>query len=482
MKAKLLATLRAGVASLFLATAMIAPSGVAFAGTVNNDSAVNDTTCPTGTGLSQEGNNCKITVCHRTDSETNPYTMPTVSYDAATGQLKDNGQGDHTTHTGDVWYPGHPKEPKWGDIIPPIPGLFDGLNWTIAGQAIYNNDCNPIPAEVTPADVTFHDVCGTENDTYTIPDMLGVDYQIDGVTVDAGAFAGSGTVTVTAVAQDNFTLTGSTQWSHTFTDEDCSSVITPVQPQPTPPVCDDQTYVFNFDAPEHYHYEVNDETLTSGTSFNADGSTLTVTAVADEGFNFGDAQSSWDYTLTPATGCGGGEVTPNAVSFNDVCGTANDTYTVTATEGVTYHLGTADGAVVNAGTHTGSGTVTVVAVADEGFVFEEDETTSWTHTFTDEACPVDVCVNIDGVQTTIPNGMTVDNQGNCTTPAVLGTLTGGKGQVLGASTNAAQLVNTGSTVLLNLFAGLFMVGLAAILTIVSRKGPAQSSFTSSLSQ
>lgn len=79
-------------------------------------------------------------------------------------------------------------------------------------------------------------------------------------------------------------------------------------------------------------------------------------------------------------------VTPAAVTFNDVCGLANDTYTVPATDYVQYKIGAN---VVDAGTYhvTTSGTVTVTASPILLHTIAEGATTSWTHTFTDEACP-----------------------------------------------------------------------------------------------
>src|SRR5436853_2452259 len=59
-----------------------------------------------------------ITICHRTDRETHPYVRVTV--DAASTDV-----AGHELHTGTVWYPGHAKEPKWGDIIPPTDNDHD---------------------------------------------------------------------------------------------------------------------------------------------------------------------------------------------------------------------------------------------------------------------------------------------------------------------------------------------------------------------
>ena len=55
----------------------------------------------------------------------------------------------HNDHFGPVWFPGITV--TWGDIIPPYDYEdfhYAGLNWTAAGQAIYNNGCNiPEPTE-----------------------------------------------------------------------------------------------------------------------------------------------------------------------------------------------------------------------------------------------------------------------------------------------------------------------------------------------
>lgn len=79
-----------------------------------------------------------VTLCHRTNSVTNPYRVITVSVDGSNGEF----QGpDHTGHDGPafdfsadpaVTYPPPHNGDQWGDIIPPYSwtgGSYPGLNW-----------------------------------------------------------------------------------------------------------------------------------------------------------------------------------------------------------------------------------------------------------------------------------------------------------------------------------------------------------------
>jgi hypothetical protein len=90
-----------------------------------------------------------ITICHRTNSETNPYNEITVS---AFSIVKDNG---HDSHDGPVFEPGlKDQQIKWGDIIPEFDydggnQHYDGKNLA-DGSDILANGCL-VPGE-TPGD------------------------------------------------------------------------------------------------------------------------------------------------------------------------------------------------------------------------------------------------------------------------------------------------------------------------------------------
>ena len=91
----------------------------------------------------------KVTICHRTDSYSNPYVEITVDVASIFRQ-------GHDGHDGPVFYPEIPKHDKWGDIIPAFDygddQHYDGMNLTDEGQAILDNGC-VIPPESTTTTV-----------------------------------------------------------------------------------------------------------------------------------------------------------------------------------------------------------------------------------------------------------------------------------------------------------------------------------------
>ena len=94
------------------------------------------------TALATPPPNHKVTICHATNSDTNPYVVIDVDI-ASSGYLK----AGHSLHTGPIWYAGAKADKvKWGDIIPAYDYEatsfhFAGLNWTADGQAIWEAGC-----------------------------------------------------------------------------------------------------------------------------------------------------------------------------------------------------------------------------------------------------------------------------------------------------------------------------------------------------
>ncbi len=94
----------------------------------------------------------EITICHATGADSNPYVVNSPAINSS-GAFEGELSGGHNQHTGPIWHPG--IQGDWGDIIPPYDYAptnfhYNGLNWTTAGQAIWNNDCNIPDPTPTP--------------------------------------------------------------------------------------------------------------------------------------------------------------------------------------------------------------------------------------------------------------------------------------------------------------------------------------------
>jgi len=112
------------------------------------------------------------------------------------------------------------------------------------------------------------------------------------------------------------------------------------------------------------------------------------------------------YSASNSDGCQPAptEVTPEPVTFVDTCGVAGDAITTPSdVKGYTYT--TDDKRDAN-----GVGTVTVTAHAIDGYVFPAGATTSWSHDFTDEPCPI--VVKVPGDPSTTDQVCDLDNGGS----------------------------------------------------------------------
>ena len=96
-----------------------------------------------GATKSSSSSNQKVTLCHRTNSDHNPYVRITVSINSV---IKSSG---HDGHNGPVYAAGlKAAHQKWGDIIPSFTyttktgdtASYGGKNWP-AGRAIFDAGC-----------------------------------------------------------------------------------------------------------------------------------------------------------------------------------------------------------------------------------------------------------------------------------------------------------------------------------------------------
>jgi serine protease len=244
--------------------------------------------------------------------------------------------------------------------------------------------CSPPATPVTPGTPTFvDDTCSTDDTaTYTIPDTKGVDYLVDNAKVDAGTHQATdaSTVTITAVAQGGYTLTGTSTWTHTYpaAPTDCSG---PAAPSFTDDVCAVTGAAgASYTIPDTagVDYLVDDTKVAPGTHEATDGTTITITAVAQDGHQL-NGTTSWTHTFPAApTDCGTSGEAPAPTFTDATCDSPAASYTIPSSENVSYQVNDVPAA---AGKHTATAgtTISIVAVAKPGFTIVG--TKSWTHSF-----------------------------------------------------------------------------------------------------
>ncbi|MEO9247759.1 S-layer homology domain-containing protein [Citricoccus nitrophenolicus] len=166
----------------------------------------------------------------------------------------------------------------------------------------------------------FQDEAGTDNDSFTIPDIEGVTFRVDGTVVAPGRYTGQaeGAVSIVATAEAGYEFSEDLG----IRDEESGDYVS--------------------------------EGLVS----------------------LSENEATWTHEFNV--------VTPADVQFFDRTGSQGDVYVIPDVEGVSYYLGSyvpGESEALEAGEHAGVGTVTVVAVADEGYELAADAQTSWTDTF-----------------------------------------------------------------------------------------------------
>ena len=446
MKKGLIASLRVGLAAfvMLFATNLLPLAAAVYADPANNGTLkVHELGTPAGT----ESNAPKVCA----------FNFEGFGFDPGqTGYITIDGQGQTTTNYGplNIFGPadangdyatsyfntaggtaiadGHYTATLYGKNI----GGEVNLNANKAKSKEIIVDCAPTPTPVT-AGVTFIDLCGAANDTYTVPATDHVTYSID-----PGTYPGSGTITVTATAAPGYVINGQVTFTHDFTNVPCNIPVTAgvVSFTDTCGITND-----NYVVPTTPHVTYS---ATAGTHSGI--GTVTITATADPGYVLTAPYTfTHDFTDVPCVTAPTPVPTVAPTSANLTCN--NDgSYTIPTTVGVRYLV---DNSIVAAGPHTvaAAGTVTVTAEALTGFTLTGPA--SWTFTFT---TPTD-----------------------CTTPGLGGGDT--NGTVLGILTVAAvvtapkapapqpELVNTGQNSIVDMIVGLAIAGIALTTAGLARR-------------
>ncbi len=158
-----------------------------------------------------QGDEQKVTICHATNSESNPYVVNTPAIDSIV-----KGEG-HDGHNGPIWAAGDKAaDITWGDIIPKFDysgvtgdiysGHYPGKNWTNEGQDIYSDGCQ-IVNENVPTVVSTVVFDGATNQAWSGTEQ-GLAYAYDTARVVGASAVPKPTGTVTYTFYTNGTCTG----------------------------------------------------------------------------------------------------------------------------------------------------------------------------------------------------------------------------------------------------------------------------------
>ena len=356
----------------------------------------------------------KVTICHATNSNTNQYRTITVDANAVIKR-------GHDGHEGPVWNPTlKDAKVKWGDIIPAFDWVdkqhvthhYAGMN-TEALDVIANGckilTVTPVAPTVSPS--TTCDVQGT----YTIPATKGVVYLLDGTAIAAGTYNGPKTATITAQAKPGYLLSDPT-WSFTLNlpaAAVCPTQVTPVNPTFTLSSTCEVQGTYTIPATTGITY------LLAGTPIAANTYpgpvSGTVTAQANTGYAL--STTNWSYALNvPAAAACPGTVVVVVTPVNPTVSPSTDcevqgTYTIPATTGVTYLLGTT---VKAAGTYDGPASGTVTAQANTGYALS---TTNWSFALNlpaAEICPAAPTIPATGTTPTAETTAALPKTGSST--------------------------------------------------------------------
>ena len=345
--------------------------------------------------------------------------------------------GVDASQTGDITVEGHGNTPAGTYLTIPIASdlsgngesdyVNDGGSFTLADghynatlenkfgtdsndkakSKVFKVDCPDAATPAIPAIPTFIDLCGNNDDSYTIPQLVeGVEkYRVKdlgtGTVIVANAapriypYNDGNEIKIVAIADDGYVFSNGDKevWKYTYTNEVCP----PEEVTPLVPTHIDECGVDNdsYTIPELTtgvkKYRVNIDgagwvSVGPGPYSYTGAGEVKIRAVADDGYvmpNGGHAMLIATFNFTNED-C---HVTPSEPTVVDVCGTTDDRFVISDTEGVTYKVWVLwHWVTVSAGEYWGVGDVKIKAVAQYGYYL--DGTTNWNLHLSPRACPV----------------------------------------------------------------------------------------------
>lgn len=173
---------------------------------------------PMPTASATQGSTHEV-VCHRLGNGGSVAVPP----NRQSAHIPNHVDENDITHSDYIVYATYPNNANWND-----------LKNTLDAKCV--SDDPATPKDVTAP--TFNEACGTVNDTYTIPTNQYATYKVNGYPKSAGTYAGTGTVSVTAVPKSysvyyyghmyswDYVLNPPTSWQFTFSNASCSGSIT----------------------------------------------------------------------------------------------------------------------------------------------------------------------------------------------------------------------------------------------------------------
>jgi hypothetical protein len=280
-----------------------------------------------------------------------------------------------------------------------VVALVAGVLAVSAGGAVAGSSTSVMATAPTFTDPQCTDDVHVKG-SVTIPSEANVQYSLhDSITVSGTLnVADGGTIQIDATATNGATLTGTTTWSHTFTSVTCQTLAD--TPGFTDDACSGPTATgASYVVPDEpgVTYQLDGESQDPGSYPATDGSSITLTVLAQAGYVLAsDSQTSFSHTFGAAPDCHT-KITPNAPIFvDDVCtddGPTGATYTIPTTDGLRYGVQINGGNIVTmaAGTYAiPDGSTVIIGVATTAANEEITGTDVWTHTFAGPPCSAEV--------------------------------------------------------------------------------------------